>query len=68
MTAGRLYEVDSSSDVQSIFVSILDEFRRRYLLSFSPQNVPSGGWHRLEVRVRNRRAIVKARPGYLAGS
>ena len=25
------------------------------------------GWHKLDVRVKNRRATIKARPGYLAG-
>ena len=66
-TAGRLYEVDPSSDVQRIFVSILDEFRRRYLLSFSPENVVPGGWHRLEVRVKGHpRATIVARSGYSA--
>jgi hypothetical protein len=51
-----------------MFVGVLEEFRQRYLLSYSPQGVPTGGWHRLEVRVKRRGATVKARPGYLAGS
>jgi VWFA-related protein len=66
-TAGRLYEIDPSSDVQSIFVAILDEFRHRYLLSFTPQSVSASGWHRLEVRVKGHpRATVVARSGYAA--
>jgi VWFA-related protein len=65
-TAGRLYEIDASSDVQSIFVGILDEFRHRYLLSFTPQST-SPGWHRLDVRVKGHpRATVVARSGYAA--
>ena len=39
----------------------------RYLVSYSPQGVAPGGWHRLEVRVKHRGATVKARPGYFAG-
>jgi hypothetical protein len=37
------------------------------LLSYTPRNVPPDGWHKLEVRVKGRRAAIKARPGYLAG-
>ena len=53
--------------IVSIFVSVLEEFRHRYLLSFSPGGVSTDGWHRLEVRVKRRGVTVKARPGYLAG-
>lgn len=67
-TGGRLYEVESTADLGPMFVGVLEEFRQRYLLSYSPQGVPTGGWHRLEVRVKRRGATVKARPGYLAGS
>ena len=68
-TAGRLYVVDASSDVQSIFVAILEEFRHRYLLSFTPQSVSASGWHRLEVRVKGHpRATVVARSGYAASA
>jgi hypothetical protein len=47
-------------------VAILEEFRNRYLLSYSPKGVSAAGWHRLEVKLKNRRATVKARPGYVA--
>jgi hypothetical protein len=48
-------------------LSILDEFRHRYLVSYTPRGVARDGWHRLTVRVK-RSGTVKARPGYLAGS
>ena len=67
-TGGSLIQIVSSGDLRSTFLRILDEFRHRYLVSYSPRGVTTTGWHRLDVRVRNRRAIVKARPGYLAGS
>jgi VWFA-related protein len=68
LTGGALYKVESSKDLGAVFLRVLDEFRGRYLLSYSPQGVPKDGWHRLEVRVKGRRRAVKARPGYLAGS
>jgi len=64
-TGGSAFEVDSLQQLSSRFVAILEEFRHRYLLSYSPKGVQPGGWHKLEVRVKNRRATVKARPGYI---
>jgi len=66
-TGGTMFEVESTKDLESVFVKILEEFRQRYLLSYSPAGVEKGGWHRLEVRVKNRRLTVKARPGYESG-
>ena len=63
-TGGQLFEVDKTADLKSLFTRILDEFRHRYLLSYTPMGVQREGWHRLEVRV-NRKAVVNARPGYL---
>ncbi len=67
-TGGRLFEVEKTTNLGSIFLSVLEEFRDRYLVSYTPRGVARDGWHRLDVRVRNRRATIKARPGYLAGS
>ena len=65
-TGGRLIAVESTKDLAAIFSRILDEFRMRYLISYSPQGVSNQGWHRLDVRVRGRNATVRARPGYFA--
>ena len=67
-TGGRLFEIEKSANLGQTFLSILEEFRHRYLISYTPRGVPKDGWHKLDVRIRNRKAIVKARPGYLAGS
>lgn len=66
-TGGRLFAIESTTDLAATFSKILEEFRMRYLVSYSPQGVTPGGWHRLEVRVKNRSVTVKARPGYFAG-
>ena len=63
-TGGRLFEIESTPDLQKAFVGILDEFRQRYVLAYRPQSVPKGGWHRLEVRVKGRPVDIKARAGY----
>ena len=59
--------MDSTRDLSAAFVRLLDEFRQRYLLSYSPRGVSSEGWHQLKVTVKGRRATVKARAGYAAG-
>lgn len=64
LTGGRLHEVDGRSDLSATFRSILEEFRYRYLVTYTPRGVPRGGWHKLEVRVNRSGATVKARPGY----
>ena len=67
MTGGSVLEIESTRDLSQTFLRILEEFRQRYLLSFSPRGVSSTGWHRLEVRVKGRRGTVNARAGYQAG-
>ena len=67
-TGGSSFEVDSTKGLRAQFTAILEEFRQRYLVSYSPQGVSKDGWHRLEVRVKGRRATVKARAGYMAGA
>jgi VWFA-related protein len=65
-TGGTLFDISSMRDLGAIFVRVLEEFRQRYLVSCSPRGVSQDGWHRIDVRVRDRNAIVKARPGYQA--
>jgi len=67
LTGGTLYKIDSTRDLRATFLRILEEFRHRYLISYTPRGVAQNGWHRLDVKLKNRRATIKARPGYLAG-
>lgn len=47
------------------FAQILDEFRRSYVLRYSPQGVKSQGWHAVTVQVPAQPALtIKARSGY----
>ncbi len=63
LTAGRLFEVEKTDKLDAIFTGILQEFRQRYLVSYTPRGVAREGWHKLDVRVK-RGGTVKARPGY----
>jgi Ca-activated chloride channel family protein len=67
-TGGRLLELESIDKLSATLVGILEEFRHRYLVSYSPRGVAPSGWHRLQVRVKGRSVKVQARPGYFTGS
>ena len=62
-TGGRLFEVEKAAKLDEIFLGILQEFRQRYLVSYTPRGVAKEGWHKLDVRVK-RGGAVKAGPGY----
>jgi Ca-activated chloride channel homolog len=65
-TGGRQLSVESSKKLSETLLAILDEFRHRYLVSFTPTGVSKDGWHQLEVKLKSRRAVVRARSGYWA--
>jgi VWFA-related protein len=62
-TGGDVIDARSRT-IEQAFTDVLNEFRRRYLLTFSPERDPDSGWHTLDVRVKRRGATVKARNGY----
>jgi VWFA-related protein len=64
-TGGRLLQVSSNVDLRPAFERVLAEFRSRYVLAYTPEGVPPGGFHRLEIGVPGRRVTVKARSGYI---
>ena len=68
VTGGATLKIASTQELSATFLKILDEFRQRYLISYSPTGVAPSGWHRLEVRVKGRRVTVKSRAGYQAGA
>jgi len=67
-SGGSLFEVEMSKNLPAMFLEILDEFRRRYLVTYTPTGVAESGWHKLDVRVKRRGVHVRARPGYIRKS
>jgi|YNPMSStandDraft_1061717.scaffolds.fasta_scaffold01095_4 Ca-activated chloride channel family protein len=69
-SAGRVFRPESmGAAVDEAFRDILRELRTQYLLAFYPKGAPPGpgGFHRLEVRLRNPDLRVNARSGYYEG-
>jgi len=66
-TGGSVVDVASTADLQAAFQTVLNEFRQRYLVSYTPTGTPAAGWHTIAVKVKQvpGGARVKARPGYL---
>ena len=65
-TGGRVFDVGKTGDPGPAFLEILQEFRRRYVITFTPMGVAPGGWHTLEVRVKRPGTRVQARAGYFS--
>jgi hypothetical protein len=64
-TGGNYLEAERSDRLREVFVRIMTEFRSRYLLTYTPTGVDAGGWHPIQVKVKNKRGSVTARRGYL---
>jgi Ca-activated chloride channel homolog len=64
-TGGELFITTAPSDSSQAARRIIEEMRHQYLLAIEPS--PEAGWHPLEVRVKDREYIVRARSGYVAG-
>jgi hypothetical protein len=63
-TGGRVLKADITANLPKAFEEILREFRTRYLITYSARGVDSAGWHTIAVKVKGRRAEVRARRGY----
>ena len=64
-TGGELIYTEPARDLGSVFHGIVAQFKSRYLLTYTPEGVPPDGWHPIEVKLKEARANVKARRGYL---
>jgi VWFA-related protein len=65
LTGGSLLEIKSHKDLTAAFLRILDEFRQRYLIAYTPKDTSEIGWHKVEVRVKRPSAKINSRTGYM---
>jgi VWFA-related protein len=67
-TTGGEVLVESSDGLRPTFRRIVQDFRSRYILAYSPAGVEMAGFHRLDVHVKRPGLSVRARPGYIGES
>jgi VWFA-related protein len=62
-TGGRIFPVTTQGPMEA-FLEIINEYRHRYVLTYSPTGVERRGWHRVDVRLLRVRGTVHTRRGY----
>ncbi len=65
-TGGDVFVSSAPAHMSMAARQIISELRHQYLIAFEAGTEP--GWHPIEVRVKERRATVRARSGYAVGS
>lgn len=68
VTSGRVLAIGRRGDPGPAFLEVLQEFRRRYLITYTPTGVEKAGWHKLDVRVKRPGARVQSRSGYFSAA
>jgi VWFA-related protein len=64
-TGGKYIDAERSDRLRETFAQIVTEFRSRYLLTYIPAGVEAGGWHPIDVKLKNKKGNITARRGYL---
>jgi Ca-activated chloride channel family protein len=64
-TGGDLMMASAPAHVSAAVRDLLTRLRHQYVLTF--ESAAEAGWYDLEVRVRDKDAVVRARSGYFAG-
>ncbi|MBI3493441.1 MAG: VWA domain-containing protein [Acidobacteria bacterium] len=64
-TGGHVFLASTASQRSLAARRIIDELRHQYLIAIEASG--GSGWHPLEVRVRQKDLVVRARSGYIAG-
>jgi VWFA-related protein len=69
ISGGHMEYADSSNRLKDVFLEVLARMDTRYLLSYVPRDITVEGKHRIEVRLKGRKATeVRARSGYFVAS
>ena len=64
-TGGHVFVASTPVERSLAARQIVDELRHQYLIAFESSGDP--GWHRLAINVKNKKMVVRARSGYIAG-
>ncbi|MEO5761096.1 MAG: VWA domain-containing protein [Vicinamibacteria bacterium] len=63
-TGGRYWEAESLDRLKAAFTEIAEAMGKRYILRYAPEGVTQPGWHKVELRLKGRKAEVRTRAGY----
>ncbi|MBI1760284.1 MAG: VWA domain-containing protein [Acidobacteria bacterium] len=67
VSGGNLYFAEDLNRLTDVFAKIADELRKQYSLGYYPANqARDGRYRKLQVKVRRKNVVVRARPGYRA--
>ena len=64
-TGGALFYSSTSASASKAARAVVDELRQLYLIAFEPG--ADAGWHPIEIRMKKKDMVVRARGGYVAG-
>jgi VWFA-related protein len=63
-TGGRMFEVSSKLPIEAVYQQIADELRNQYNLGFTPETGEALGYHKLQLKTKQKDYVVQARTGY----
>ena len=65
-TGGRLFEVSKKQPIEKIYQSIAEELRNQYNLGYTPDKAMADGYHKINLKTKQKDLVVQAREGYYA--
>ena len=69
LSGGRIFEADTTYNLDAAFRSIAEELRRQYSLGYYPENTGTrGDRKRIRVRVRGQNLVVRTKRSYIVGN
>jgi VWFA-related protein len=67
-SGGRIFQANTSANLDAAFSGIAEELRRQYTLGYYPENVGQAGQRKqIKVRVSRPNAVVRAKNSYIVG-
>ena len=66
-SGGRQYDFGKEQAIVDAVTRVGEELHGQYLLSYSPNNLNEGGYHRIRVEVKAPNVSIRTRPGYWSG-
>ncbi len=67
-TGGRFFEVTKKEPIDQIYAEIDEELRNQYALGYTPDKADAdAGYHKIELSVKQRDAVVQTRDGFYIG-